>query len=93
MLEVEHVETNSDVERSRSQTGNAPTMSSGTSAPPPKKTSWQSLAIFTGTNSDENLIPLLLAPIMVHVNLGALWMIVVTGLLSSFYVSQSFVAA
>ena len=28
-----------------------------------------------------------------NVNLGALWMVVVTGMLSSFYVSQSFVAA
>lgn len=66
--------------------------SSGPS-PPPKKTFWQSLAIFTGTHSDENLIPLLLAPFAVNVNLGALWMVVVTGILSSFYVSQSFVAA
>lgn len=61
--------------------------------PPPKKTFWQSLAIFTGKHSDENIIPLLLAPLAVNLNLGALWMVVVTGMLSSFYVSQSFVAA
>lgn len=33
---------------------------------PPKKTFFQSLAIFTGTHSDENLLPLILAPILVN---------------------------
>lgn len=61
--------------------------------PPTKRTFWQSLAIFTGTHSDENLFSLLLAPLAVNLNLEALWMVVVTGMLSSFYVSQSFVAA
>ena len=64
-----------------------------TSPPPPKKTFLQSLAIYTGSHSDENFLSLLLAPFAVNVNLGALWMVVVTGMLSSFYVSQSFVAA
>ena len=95
-------------------TGKTPARSFSDAQIPPKKTFWQSLAIFTGTHSDENLLTLLLAPIMVNVsrmivllfrawrltmdsqfkvNLGALWMVVVTGMLSSFYVSQSFVAA
>jgi hypothetical protein len=60
---------------------------------PPKKTYWQSLAVWTGVHSDENLLSLLAAPLLVNLNLAALWMVVVTGLLSSFYVSQSFVAA
>ncbi|KAK5169594.1 uncharacterized protein LTR77_005571 [Saxophila tyrrhenica] len=58
-----------------------------------KKTYWQSLAIWTGVHSDENLLALLAAPLLVNLNLAALWMVVVTGMLSSFYVSQSFVAA
>lgn len=78
------------VERVDSSAGDDRTTSTST---PPKKTFWQSLAIFTGTHSDENLLPLILAPLLVNVNLGALWMVVVTGLLSSFYVSQSYVAA
>ena len=73
--------------------GEDATRTSSGPAPPAKKTFWQSLAIFTGKHSDENLIPLLLAPLAVNLNLGALWMVVVTGMLSSFYVSQSFVAA
>jgi hypothetical protein len=60
---------------------------------PAKKTYWQSLAIWTGTHSDENFFSLLAAPLLVNVNIAALWMVVVTGMLSSFYVSQSFVAA
>lgn len=69
------------------------TRTSSRPAPLPKKTFVQSLAIFTGTHSDENMFALLLAPLAVNLNLGALWMVVVTGMLSSFYVSQSFVAA
>src|ERR1700761_5477659 len=65
----------------------------GSTSVPAKKTYWQTLAIWTGTHSDENILSLIAAPIMVNVNLGALWMVVVTGMLSSFYVSQSFVAA
>ena len=33
---------------------------------PPKKTFFQSLVIFTGAHSDESLIPLLLAPLLVN---------------------------
>lgn len=60
---------------------------------PVKKSYWQSLAIWTGVHSDENIFALLAAPLLVNVNLAALWMVFVTGMLSSFYVSQSFVAA
>ena len=85
-LQVENIETTE-------RTGATQTRSSSNAGVPAKKSYWQSLAIFTGTHSNENLLPLILAPIMVNLNLGALWMVVVTGLLSSFYVSQSFVAA
>jgi hypothetical protein len=36
---------------------------------------------------------LLIAPLAVNLNLAAFWMVVVTGAVSSFYVSQSYVAA
>jgi hypothetical protein len=39
---------------------------SASTSTPPKKTFLQSLAIFTGTHSDENLLPLILAPILVN---------------------------
>lgn len=78
------------VERVDENTGSAP---SANTSIPPKKTFWQSLAIWTGSHSDENLLPLILAPVLVNLNLGAMWMVVVTGMLASFYVSQSYVAA
>lgn len=80
-VHVENVEENSGNDRPASASA------------PPKKTFMQSLAIWTGKHSDENLIPLIMAPLLVNLNLGALWMVVVTGLLSSFYVSQSYVTA
>lgn len=53
----------------------------------------QSLAIFTGAHSDENVIHLLVAPFLCVINLGALWMVVGAGALNAFFVSQSYVAA
>lgn len=61
--------------------------------PPPKKTFIQELAVFTGTHSNENLLQLVIAPILCNVNIAACWMVVMTGAISSFYVSQSYVAA
>ncbi|KAF2099885.1 MFS general substrate transporter [Rhizodiscina lignyota] len=61
--------------------------------PPPKKTFIQELAVWTGTHSDENLLQLVAGPIMCNVNIAACWMVVMTGAISSFYVSQSYVAA
>ncbi|KAH6976463.1 major facilitator superfamily domain-containing protein [Ilyonectria sp. MPI-CAGE-AT-0026] len=60
---------------------------------PKKKTFWQRLAIFTGTHSDESLIRLFLAPFLVCANLGALWTIIITGAVSSFYVAIAYVTA
>ena len=51
------------IERVDDVTGNDRSASTST---PPKKTFFQSLAIFTGTHSDENLLPLILAPILVN---------------------------
>ncbi|KAA8618447.1 AraJ Arabinose efflux permease [Pyrenophora tritici-repentis] len=60
---------------------------------PPKKTYLQSLAIFSGTHSDENLFQLVIAPFAVCLNLAVLWMVVVTGGLTAFFVAQSYVMA
>lgn len=64
-----------------------------TSSPPglrPKKTFIQELAIFTGKYSDDNLLQLIIAPFAVCLNLAVLWMVVVTGGLTAFFVAQSY---
>jgi hypothetical protein len=64
-----------------------------TSTPPglrPKKTFVQELAIFTGTYSTDNLLQLTIAPFAVCVNLAVLWMVIVTGGLTAFFVAQSY---
>jgi hypothetical protein len=67
-----------------------------TSAPPglrPKKTFIQELAIFTGTYSSDNLLQLVIAPFAVCTNLAVLWMVIITGGLTAFFVAQSYVMA
>ncbi|KAF1835749.1 MFS general substrate transporter [Decorospora gaudefroyi] len=64
-----------------------------TSTPPatrPKKTFKQELAIFTGTYSNDNLLQLVIAPFAVCANLAVLWMVIVTGGLTAFFVAQSY---
>lgn len=65
-----------------------------TSSSPPalraKKTFTQELAIFTGTYSTDNLLQLVIAPFAVCANLAVLWMVIVTGGLTAFFVAQSY---
>jgi MFS family permease len=67
-----------------------------TSTPPgmrPKKTFVQNLAIFSGTYSNDNLLQLVIALFAVCTNLAVLWMVIVTGGLTAFFVAQSYVMA
>jgi len=67
-----------------------------TSTPPglrQKKTFVQELAIFTGTYSEDNLLQLSIAPFAVCANVAVLWMVIVTGGLTAFFVAQSYVMA
>jgi hypothetical protein len=59
----------------------------------PKKTFVQNLAIFSGTYSNDNLLQLVIAPFAVCTNLAVLWMVIVTGGLTAFFVAQSYVMA
>ncbi|KAH7116696.1 major facilitator superfamily domain-containing protein [Dendryphion nanum] len=56
----------------------------------PKKTFFQELAFFSGTYSDDNLLQLFIAPFAVCLNLAVLWMVIVTGGLTAFFVAQSY---
>jgi MFS family permease len=67
-----------------------------TSTPPglrQKKTFVQELTIFTGTYSEDNLLQLSIAPFAVCANVAVLWMVIVTGGLTAFFVAQSYVMA
>jgi MFS family permease len=64
-----------------------------TTTPPalrPKKTFVQELAVFTGKYSNDNLLQLFIAPFAVCTNLAVLWMVVLTGTLTAFFVAQSY---
>jgi MFS family permease len=64
-----------------------------TSTPPglrAKKTFKQELTIFTGIYSTDNLLQLVIAPFAVCANLAVLWMVIVTGGLTAFFVAQSY---
>ncbi|KAF2745935.1 MFS transporter-like protein [Sporormia fimetaria CBS 119925] len=56
----------------------------------PKKSFVQELAVLTGKYSNDNLLQLFIAPFAVCTNLAVLWMVIVTGGLSAFFVAQSY---
>ncbi|KPM40139.1 hypothetical protein AK830_g6441 [Neonectria ditissima] len=59
----------------------------------PKKTFVQQMALFGGPYSDENFLQLVIAPLAVCLNLGALWTVVITGTVTSFFVAVAYVTA
>ena len=60
---------------------------------PKKKTYLQKLKVYNGIMSDENILAMLVAPFISCANLSVLWMVVVSGGVTSFYVAASYVAA
>ncbi|TPX14727.1 uncharacterized protein E0L32_005122 [Thyridium curvatum] len=58
-----------------------------------KKTYVQSLALYTGTYDDRSLLHNLFSLLVVCTNLGALWTVIITGAVSSFYVAMAYVTA
>jgi hypothetical protein len=62
--------------------------------PIPSKKSWrQELRIYNGIMSDESFLTMLAAPFISCTNIAVLWMVIVTGTVTSFYVATSYVAA
>jgi hypothetical protein len=60
---------------------------------PTPKTFWQSTAIYTGKCSDGNILHLIVAPFAASANIAGLWVLVMGGALSAFYVAVTFVLA
>jgi MFS family permease len=69
------------------------TTSSGYHAPPPKKTYWQSMALYTGSYTDDPVWKMLLAVVAILANIGADWTIFISGLLVAWYVAISFLSS
>jgi hypothetical protein len=83
-----------DAEKPQTDTARVDTTpSTSTAAPTAKKSFTHSLAIFTGTYTSDNLLQLTLAPCAVCLNLAVIWMVLLTGGLSAFFVAQSYVMA
>ena len=59
----------------------------------PKKTFLQSMAVYTGVHSHDNVIKLLVGPFVTLLNLGACWSTVCSGLLTMWYVTSAIVQA
>lgn len=60
---------------------------------PVKKTFVQELKVYNGSFSDQSILAIIVAPFMCCTNLAVLWMVVMTGFITSFYVATSYVAA
>ncbi|KAJ5032711.1 uncharacterized protein L3040_009305 [Drepanopeziza brunnea f. sp. 'multigermtubi'] len=89
--EVGHVE---DKASDQSEETAQPTLQPIPAGPvPARKTFWQELAVFTGSYSDENLLQLVIAPFAVCLNVAVLWVVVVSGFVTSAYVAQAYVLA
>lgn len=60
---------------------------------PSRKSYAQSLAVYSGTYSNESWLSLFAGPFIACTNLGALWSVVISGGLTSFFVGLSFLPA
>lgn len=78
---------------SEAQAERVTTTANGYHPPPPKKTYWQSLALYTGSYTDDSVIKMILSTIVILANIGASWTIFISGLLVAWYVAISFLSS
>lgn len=72
----------------RDEIASSPTI---TSAIPPKKTFVQSLALFTGVYSKDNIFKFLFGPFITLLNPAACYAVIASGLLNSWYVGSAII--
>lgn len=97
-----HAELRSNTEQSQSgsnesslnadQTGNIHRTTTTESIIPPPKTYWQELALYNGSFVDDSIIKMTLACLAIMFNLGALYQIVMTGLIIAWYVTIAIIS-
>jgi hypothetical protein len=84
--------TDTDAQKGAPAAG-ADTTASGFRAPPPRKTFVQRMALYTGTYSSDSIFKMVISSVVIMTNIGASWVIFVSGLLVAWYVGISFVSA
>jgi len=73
--------------------GRVPTSGSGYRAPPPLKSFWQNMSLYTGTYSTDSVFKMVISSVVIMSNIGASWTIFISGLLVAWYVAISFLSA
>ena len=81
------------LQENNNPTEDAPTEANEYRPPPPPKTFYQRMAVYSGTYSSDSLIKMVLSSILIMTNIGASWVIFISGLLVAWYVAMSFIAA
>jgi len=74
------------------QTGNIHRTTTTDSVVPPPKTYWQELALYNGTFVEDSIIKMTLACLAILFNLGALYQIIMTGLIIAWYVTIAIIS-
>ncbi|KEF53491.1 uncharacterized protein A1O9_10466 [Exophiala aquamarina CBS 119918] len=97
--EVEDPEKNAHVElgahpdgSQTDQPGNIHRTTTAQSAIPLPKTYWQELALYNGSFVDDSIIKMTLACLAIVFNLGALYQIIMTGLIIAWYVTIAIIS-
>ena len=84
---------NDSTEGEKVEIARLPTTADGYRAPPPPKTFWENMAFYTGTYTKDSIIKMVLSTIIILANVGASWVIFISGLLVAWYVAISFVSS
>jgi hypothetical protein len=74
-------------------TARVPTTASGYRSPPPRKTFIQRMAPWSGIYSSDSIFKMVLASVVIMTNIGASWVIFISGLLVAWYVAIAVVSA
>lgn len=88
-----HVQDETDSAEKDLPTARVPTTASGYRAPPPRKTFVQRMAPWTGIYSSDSIFKMVLSSVLIMTNIGASWVIFISGLLVAWYVAIAVVSA
>jgi hypothetical protein len=92
VLRTEHLSELADIERkAHTETTQVESNDLPSTPIPQKKTFVQSLAIYTGSYTDDNLFKLLAAPFVTLLNSAALYTCVTSGVLQAWYVGTAII--
>jgi hypothetical protein len=96
LVETEHRNDISHQTATKSEVGISNNDGNTTSPPrriPTRKTFVQSMAIFTGKYTNDNMFALIVGPFVTLLNVGACWSTICSGLLTTWYVTTAIIQA